>query len=148
MLQVPHNERTISRSLFLYDFNQTFSGDPDRGFSILNQVSENFHIPFSEIQVCGLSQVGYSYFSSRDFTPQLSDLDIALVSPRLFQQFSEWTFWTTRRYTDLTGFQIRNGVRGPVRIRTSKHAKPRAALKARGLAAHHSSLCALRNTPL
>jgi hypothetical protein len=110
MLVIPHDDRTISRRLFLYDFNQTFSGDPDRGFDILNQISEHFHVPFSEIQVCGSSQVGYSYFSNRNFSPQISDLDIAIVSPRLFQQFSEWTFWTTRRYTDLTGFQIRNNV--------------------------------------
>jgi hypothetical protein len=104
----PH--RDIARRLFLYDFNSVFTIDPDRGFLILNAVCDNFKLPFSAVKVVGSAQTGYSYYSKRDFVPGKSDLDIAIISAALFQQYSEETYWMTRRYSDLSRFPRQGGI--------------------------------------
>jgi hypothetical protein len=102
--------RFIARRLFLYDFTNAFVGDPDRGFAILNEVSEHFGLPFSAIKVVGSAQTGYSYFSKGDFLPGVSDLDIAIISPTLFQHYSQEAYAITRGYSDLSRFHRRNGI--------------------------------------
>lgn len=110
MLQTSTPYRAISRRLFLYDFNYVFSTNQERGFQISNAICERFKLRFSEVKVVGSAQVGYSYFSQRDFAPGDSDLDVALISHELFQIYSEDTYWMTTRYTDLSKFPRRSGV--------------------------------------
>ncbi len=96
--------RTIARRLFLYDFSYVFSNDQDRGFIILDAIREHFDVSFSSIKIVGSAQLGYSYTSKRDFSPGESDLDIAIISPNLFQKYSELVFQMTDRYYDLSKF--------------------------------------------
>jgi hypothetical protein len=104
----PH--RFIARRLFLYDFGCVFSDKQDRGFQILNEICEKFKLSFSSVKVVGSAHTGYSYFKERDFVPGESDLDVAIISPSLFQDYSEKVYWMTRRYTDLTRFRRDQGV--------------------------------------
>jgi hypothetical protein len=110
MLQESQSDQVISRRLFLYDFTYTFESDPARGFRIINTICENFSLPFSAVKIAGSAQTGYSYFKNREFTPTLSDLDIAIVSASLFQKYSEMVFSSTNRYTDLSKFPRKNGI--------------------------------------
>ncbi|HKV93025.1 MAG TPA: hypothetical protein VJW20_10790 [Candidatus Angelobacter sp.] len=105
---VPH--RSIARRLLLYDFNHVFTSDPDRGFQILNTICEYFKLPFSAVKVVGSAQTGYSYYSEHDFRKGDSDLDIAIISPFLFQEYSQTIYWMTQRYTDQTKFPRKEGV--------------------------------------
>lgn len=102
--------RTIARRLFLYDFCQVFANDQERGFVILEAVRSWLNIDFSEIRIVGSAQLGFSCYKKRDFTPGQSDLDIAIISPSLFRQFSEEVYWLTKRYSDLTKFGFTRGV--------------------------------------
>jgi hypothetical protein len=95
--------------LFLYDPNQVFLRDPDRGFAICEEIRTRFKIPFSAVRVAGSAQLGYSCHQNRDFVPQSSDLDIAIVNSALFQSYSELVYVITKRYTDLTGFGLKKG---------------------------------------
>ena len=104
----PH--RDIARRIFLYDFNCVFAIDPDRGFTILNNVCENFKLPFSSVKVVGSSQTGYSYYSRNDFVPGQSDLDIAIINAQMFQHYSQEIYWMTSRYTDLSKFPRKQGL--------------------------------------
>jgi hypothetical protein len=102
--------RTIARRLFLYDFNHVFSDNQDQGFQILNAISEHFKVAFSAIKVVGSAQTGHSYYSERDFVPGESDLDIAIISAGLFQEYSQSVYWITERYRDLSKFKRIDGV--------------------------------------
>lgn len=104
LLKSGATDRIVARRLFLYDPNQVFLKDPDRGFQILEEVRSKFKTPFSAIRVAGSAQLGFSCYQNRDFIPRESDLDIAIISPSLFQTYSEFVYGITKRYTDLTGF--------------------------------------------
>lgn len=104
----PH--RFIARRLFLYDFAQVFKQHEDRGFQILNEICEKFKLPFSAVRVVGSAQTGYSYSKKRDFIAGKSDLDVAIVSSSLFQDYSQQIYWLTTRYSDETKFRRIDGV--------------------------------------
>ena len=111
------SSRVIARRLFLYDSSIAFANDKARGFTILNEVRDRFKVPFSAVRIVGSAQLGYSYFSRRDFLPTVSDLDLAIVSPTLFQQYSELVYWVTKRYTDLSNFDRKDGISSAPRFR-------------------------------
>lgn len=104
----PH--QVIARRLFLYDFPSVFPPDDNRGFDIMNTVCEHFNLPFSSIKIAGSAQTGHSYIKSRDFTPGVSDLDLAIISSSLFQHYSQEIYWLTDRYTDLKRFPRKGGI--------------------------------------
>src|SRR4051812_34702985 len=81
-------DRHIARRLLLYDFAEVFNNAPERGFNILNSVTKRFGLAFSEVRIVGSAQTGYSYYSGRDFVPGKSDLDLAIISPALFEHYS------------------------------------------------------------
>jgi hypothetical protein len=110
MVAASSPQRFIARRLFLYDFGCVFADNQDRGFRILNEICEKFRLPFSAVKVVGSAHTGYSYLKERDFAPGESDLDVAIISPTLFQEYSEAIYWMTRRYSDLTKFHRDQGV--------------------------------------
>jgi len=110
MLASSTAHRVIARRLFLYDFTSVFTDQQDRGFSILNTVCEYFRLPFSAVKVAGSAQTGHSYFSDRDFSPGVSDLDLAIISPTLFQHYCQEIYWATHSYSDLSKFPRKEGV--------------------------------------
>lgn len=110
MLSEQVSPRVIARRLVFYDFTPIFSADEDRGFLILNEVSTHFGVPFSAVRVVGSAQFGYSYFKGRDFTPKVSDLDLAIISPTLFQKYIELCYWITERYRNQVKFPRKRGV--------------------------------------
>jgi len=99
----------IIRRLFCFNRSPILSRNPVAGFKIINDVSEHFGIPFRRIYITGSVQTGYSYFKERDFDPDKSDLDLAIVDARLFQHFCEIAYGVTKAYTDLTKFSSRDG---------------------------------------
>jgi hypothetical protein len=104
MLSKSYAEREVARRLVFYDPARVFKEDTLRGFSIVNEISKYFHVPITSVRIVGSAQFGYSYFSRRDFTARVSDLDIAIVSSELFQKYSEISYWLTERYTNLVKF--------------------------------------------
>ncbi len=103
-------QRFVARRLFLYDFCYVFEKNPDQGFQILNAICEKFKLPFTAVKVVGSAHTGYSYLKKRDFVPGESDLDVAIISPSLFQEYSQSVYWLTHRYSDLSRFERRDGV--------------------------------------
>jgi hypothetical protein len=110
MVTASTSHRFITRRVFLYDFGYVFTDNQDRGFEILNAISEKFKLPFSAVKVIGSAHTGYTYFKQRDFVPGDSDLDVAIISTTLFQEYSQAVYWSTHRYSDLTKFRRIEGV--------------------------------------
>jgi hypothetical protein len=98
------SEREIARKMFLLDPAFVFADDRILGFRILNGIAEKFRISLGCVKISGSSQIGFSAIKNRDFILGQSDLDIAIVSPNMFQRYSEIVYRNTNGYKNLTGF--------------------------------------------
>jgi len=95
----------------LHDLPFVFADHPDEGFELFNKISVRWNVPFSSVRATGSAQLGYSYYKGKDFIAGKSDLDISLINPSLFQQFSEFCYVLTNRYSDRTKFGGAGGLK-------------------------------------
>ena len=100
--------QSIAKKIFLLDPAYAFKENRIVGFQILNSIAERFRVPLGCVKIAGSSQTGFSPFKNRDFVFGESDLDIALVSPPLYQRYCEITYEITNGYVNLTGFKDRS----------------------------------------
>lgn len=104
------SEEIAARRLFLFRTSPILQSHASECFRIIDEVSTHFRIPFRAVSISGSAQMGYSYVKARDFEPGESDLDLAIVDSGLFLQYCEIVYTTTRAYTDLTKFPVKDGV--------------------------------------
>lgn len=97
--------REIARKMFVLDPAFVFKEDRILGFKILNSIAERFRVPLGCVKIAGSSQTGFSSFKDRDFKFGESDLDIAIVSPALFQRYCEIVYEITNGYVNQTRFK-------------------------------------------
>lgn len=105
--KVAYNE--IVRKVYLSYPSLILSEEKERGFMICDAISRHFDIPIMAIKVAGSAQIGRSLHKCRDFQPKCSDLDIAIIEPRLFRKYTELVFNNTRGYSDRSKFPNRQG---------------------------------------
>lgn len=98
-----------ARRLFVEERAASLGADPERGFAIRTELATYFGIPYSAVSFCGSAQLGFSVHKDRLFTPAISDLDAACISPELFQRAWADVVRTTRAFTDATPFGHRTG---------------------------------------
>jgi hypothetical protein len=99
-----YRNEVIGRKIFITFPTFAFSEILEVEFEILNSISEFFQIPITSVQVVGSSKTGYSYFKSTDFLQGVSDLDIAIVDPYLFQKYCEIVSEETKGFSNLSKF--------------------------------------------
>lgn len=98
----------IIRRIFFYRPSPIVELENDPIFSIFDEVSTRFKVPFKALYISGSAQTGHSLYKKTDFTSSDSDLDLAIVDPGLFQRYSEAALIATDGYTDNTPFPERN----------------------------------------
>lgn len=108
------NYGNVKKVFLSYPCNY-FLDHPDVQFEIFNKISGEFKIPFSSIRVAGSAHTGYSFIKKRSFIERESDLDIAIIDARLFQQLLEQCYEISEGFspekfpTDkVTGKSLRN----------------------------------------
>lgn len=94
----------ISRKLYLSYPTKVFIDNEEVEFQILNTISNFFNVPFPSVQVVGSAKTGFSYVNKREFLIQESDLDIAVISSKLFRNCLDYVYQITDGYTNLTNF--------------------------------------------
>ena len=94
----------IARKIFLSHPTSAFKDKEEKQFEILNEVSDYFKIPITNIQVVGSSKRGQSFHKKTSFTPKSSDLDLAIIDSNLFVYFTELVYSSTKGFTDLSKF--------------------------------------------
>ena len=62
----------------------------DDYYEFRKRIAEHFGIAFHEIFITGSAKLGFSAHKFKDFDYE-SDVDVAIVSPKLFDQFLDWT---------------------------------------------------------
>lgn len=83
-----HNFWNIKRVFLSYP-SQFSLNNPEIFFDITNKVSTKFNIPLSSIRACGSAHTGYSFIKKREFLKKESDLDLAIIDARFFQETLE-----------------------------------------------------------
>lgn len=96
----------ISRRIYLSYSTEVFKWDQELEFYIKDEISKYFKIPFSSIEIAGSWKTGISFYKGTKFTPWSSDLDIAIISPKLFWEFHEKIYEVTSWFSDLTWFKL------------------------------------------
>ena len=104
-IQQSSSDHEIARKIYLCYPTQAFINNEEIAFDILNRVSTNFNIQFTNVQVVGSSKTGYSYHKNREFRSGESDLDIAIIDSNMFLKHARIAFKVTKRYQDLTSFR-------------------------------------------
>jgi hypothetical protein len=99
-------DKVAARRLYLFNSSIILEQHPTAGFEIIDAVSRRFKVSFKSVAISGSSQTGYSYSKKRDFMAGESDLDLALIDCRTFQIYSEFVYYATNGYRDLTKFPI------------------------------------------
>lgn len=99
----------IARKIFLSHPTSAFEGNEEKQFEILNEISEFFMIPITNVQIVGSSKIGESLHKKKKFDSKTSDLDIAIIDSNLFIYYTEQVFSITRGFKDLTQFPIYSG---------------------------------------
>lgn len=94
----------ISRKIYLGYPTAVFKDKEDIEFEIRNEIAVNFDIPFTSVQIVGSAKTGYSFPNKREFKEGESDLDVAIISSRLFINFLDYAYKDTDGYSDLTRF--------------------------------------------
>lgn len=76
----------------------------DVEFEIKHLVADRYGIPFRSVVFTGSAQLGFSPQKDTEFQPGSSDLDIACIDARLFQEVWQSLLTATRAFSDLSGF--------------------------------------------
>jgi hypothetical protein len=101
----------IARKIFLTHPTNAFRDKEEKQFEILNEVSDYFKIPITNIQVVGSSKIGQSFHKKTVFSSGTSDLDLAIIDSNLFVYYTELIYSVTKGFSDLTKFsRNQNGV--------------------------------------
>lgn len=99
----------IARKIYLTYPTSALIGNEERQFQILNEISEYFNIPITNVQVVGSAKTGYSFHKRTNFDSKTSDLDIAIIDANLFISYSEWVLKATDGFSNRVDFPIIDG---------------------------------------
>jgi hypothetical protein len=65
-----------------------FAGREDEYFDFRNRIAQRFNVSYHEVFIVGSAKQGFSYRKKRDSFDLNSDVDVVVVSGRLFERFS------------------------------------------------------------
>jgi hypothetical protein len=103
------NYSEIARKIYLSYPTKAFSEKEDIQYEILNDIARYFHVPLRSVQIAGSAKTGRSFHKQMDFTPGISDLDVAIIDMQLYTDLMEHVHNFTEGYYDRTRFPIRDG---------------------------------------
>lgn len=103
------SHREIVRKVFLSFPTKAFIGNEERQFIILNEIALYFKIPLNSVQIVGSAKTGRSFHKDSVFSPENSDLDVAIIDANLFLKYSEFVFNQTKGFRNRSDFPIRDG---------------------------------------
>jgi hypothetical protein len=98
----------VSRKIYSTYPTFAFGQDYDIQFEIFNEISSNFNVPITSIQVAGSSKTGFNFIKNKEYIKGSSDLDIAIVDNLLFQKYCEIVVKETYGFRDLSNFSENN----------------------------------------
>lgn len=104
------HKSVIARKIYLSYPTFIFKDEPEREFSLLNEIRNYLNLSLSSIQVVGSSKTGYSYYKNRNYIKGKSDLDIAIIDQTLFLNYAEEVFDITNGFRNLSSFGMNEDI--------------------------------------
>lgn len=93
-----------ARRLYLDESSFAIGSKKNAEFEIKSRISQHFAVPFRAVVFCGSAHLGFSPHKDTEFTPGVSDLDVAIVSMEAFQRAWMTLNEATKALNDLSGF--------------------------------------------
>lgn len=90
--------REMARKLYLSYPTCALAEDPEPEYEIRNRFALLYNVPLSGVQIIGSAKTGFSLIKRSAFAQKTSDLDVAVVDARLFHQFWEDAYETSRGF--------------------------------------------------
>jgi len=94
------SSREMARKLYLSYPTCALSNDPETEYVIRNRFASLYKVPLSGIQIIGSAKTGFSLVKKSSFSPKTSDLDVAVIDGRLFHEFWEDAYETSRGFEE------------------------------------------------
>lgn len=97
----------VTRKIYLLFPTHAFKNQYDLQFNLLTDISNHFDVPISSIHIVGSAKTGISFVKGTIFSPDSSDIDIAIVDQSLFMKSFEYSFKVSKGW-QLNAFSVRN----------------------------------------
>ena len=97
----------ITRKIYLLFPTHAFKNQYDLQLNLLTEISDHFEIPISCIHIVGSAKTGVSFIKGTPFSPENSDIDIAIVDQYLFHKSFEYSFKVSKGW-QLNSFSVRS----------------------------------------
>lgn len=98
-----------ARRVYLEEPSYCLGRHRDVEFAVKTIVSEGLNVPYRSLVIAGSAQLGFSPHKGTDFTKGVSDLDLAITHPPLFQKLMEVCIVETNAFSDHQKFSTRGG---------------------------------------
>lgn len=79
---------TFAQKYIFHGLPLVFNGDEEAFFEFRNRIAKKYGISFHEVFIVGSAKLGFSYRKQRDSFDYDSDIDVTIVSQKLFEDFS------------------------------------------------------------
>ncbi|MFZ6657100.1 hypothetical protein [Undibacterium sp. TJN19] len=99
----------IARKIYVTYPSFVFEKNFELKFEIFNEIANRWNIPINQILITGSAHTGESFHKANQFTSGESDLDVAIISERLFLEYLDYACKATNGYKDLSKFERRDG---------------------------------------
>lgn len=76
----------IVRKYLIHGVPFVFKDNPELYYDFREQIARHWNVGFQEVLIMGSGKLGYSYHKNSKFSFE-SDIDVAIVNPRLFEDF-------------------------------------------------------------
>lgn len=90
--------REMARKLYLSYPTCALADDPETEYAIRNRFASLYSVPLTGVQVIGSAKTGFSLIKKSAFAARTSDLDVAVIDSRVFHQFWEDAYETSRGF--------------------------------------------------
>lgn len=94
------SSREMARKLYLSYPTCALVDDPETEYKIRNRFALLYAVPLAGVQIIGSAKTGFSLVKNSAFTLKRSDLDIAIIDARLFQNFWEEAYEISRGFEE------------------------------------------------
>jgi hypothetical protein len=112
-IALEHDRRTFRVGrIFLDERAEAFSQCRSSEFEIKDEIAQFFSIPHRAVCFVGSAQLGFSPHKGTIFDPNQSDLDVACISSKLFEEAWTDVLRSSKGFSDETGFKDKEQAAG------------------------------------
>ena len=96
--------RRISKQLYFLAPSFVFDGNYGLQLELYERICEFLNLPLACIRLVGSGHTGFSLIHNTPFNRESSDLDVAIVDPKLYLELFELAFDVTNGWSDVSKF--------------------------------------------